>query len=271
MLSIYRLNRTASVDEIAAVHSFGVRRLHRSLLFLGDLTEPLLGQTDVWVAWQAKLIGVAAIFHGFATTVVSVVADDVKSGMELLEEVRPALNSPSLLVANLSEPLLSCFEHEAADEDLWLLRETALTEINHPTCAVLSPLDIAAFYDRCNMHFWTPAMVNFGHYYGIRDANSTLVSLAGLNFVLSEVGYAQIGNVATDKEWRNKGFATSCVRAVINSLRNSGVSRCGLFVNAHRADLLRLYQNLGFREAGRFRFVPLTDNLKGLDEFTPRR
>lgn len=270
MLSIHRLSRTASVNELDAVRRFCIRRFHRSLLLLGDLYQPLLNQTDVFVAcWQANLTGVAATFHGFATTMVSVVADDARTGLALLAEVRQGLRSPGLLVANLDEPLLSCFEQEGNDEDLWLLRETAPTETKHSTCAVLSSSEVTAFYDYCAMYFWTPAMLNFGHYYGIRNADSTLVSLAGLNFVLDDVGYAQIGNVATVEEWRNKGLATSCVRAVIDSLHKSGIGRCGLFVDARRADLLRLYRNIGFREAGRFRFISLTDSIKGLDELMP--
>jgi len=250
------------LDECLAIEQkrFPNRFLFRFaavILLLGDLTEPLLSQTEVWVAWQKKLIGAAVVFHGFATTLVSVVADDSESGLALMQELRPALKSPCLLVANLEEPLLSCFAQGTVDEDLWLIRETSLIGSNLPTCAVRSPSEIAAFYYKCGMHFWTPAMVDFGHYFGIRKPDATLASIAGVNFVLSEPRYAQIGNVATDTEWRNKGFATSCVRAVIDSLHRAGVSRCGLFVNADRFDLVRLYERMGFQPAGRFRFVSM--------------
>ena len=257
MLKICQVDRTAAAGELAAIHHFGIRCFPRSLLLLGDLTEPLLGQTDIWVAWQTELVGVAVVFHGFATTLVSVVADDSESGMALMEELRPALKSPCLLVASLEEPLLSCFEQGTVDEDLWLIRETTPIESNLSTCAIRSASEIAAFYYKCGMHFWNPAMVDFGHYFGIRKPDSTLASIAGVNFVLSEPRYAQIGNVATDSEWQNKGFATSCVGAVIDSLHTAGVSRCGLFVDANRSDLIRLYERIGFQQAGRFRFVQL--------------
>lgn len=261
MLSIYHLGPSPSDSELAAVRNFGARRFHRSILLLGDLTAPLTGHTSIWVARQAGLTGVAVTFRGFPTPVVSIVADDLESGNTLLEAVRPVLRRPSLLVLNAEESLAAQFRREVVDKDLWLLRDTTAQEVEHPTSLALSPSEVAAFYTRCGMHFWTPAMLDFGHYYGIRSTDSRLVSLAGVNFVLSEFGYAQIGNVVTDRESRNKGFATSCVKAVIDSLHRSGIGRCGLFVDSQRPDLIRLYGNIGFSEEGQFCFVPLKEHL----------
>lgn len=257
--SVFRLGRNAPSDELAAVRLFGRRRFSRSLIALGDLTAPLIEHTSVWVTGRPEISGVAVVFHGFKTAMLSVVADDASSGDALLTAARRELGGGGLLVANVEEPLLSRLEHEAADEDLWLTLETSAVEVEQPARLVRSLSEIAAFYDRCGVHFWAPAMTNFGHHYGVRDDDSVLISMAGVNFVIPEVGYAQIGNVATDEKWRNKGFATSCVRAVINGLHDSGVGRCGLFVNSGSPELIRLYQNIGFQEAGRFRFIPLAN------------
>ena len=100
-------------------------------------------------------------------------------------------------------------------------------------------------------------MQDFGHAFGVRDDGGTLRSVAGVNFVLARQSYAQIGNVATDPDFRRRGWATSALGATVASLHRSGIRECGLFADAQNAWLQRFYTAHAFRERGRFRFHDL--------------
>jgi len=63
---------------------------------------------------------------------------------------------------------------------------------------------------------------------------------------------AMIIAVATDPEFRGRGYASACTAQLVKELNERGKSAC-LFYNDPAAG--RIYQRLGFREIGRWRML----------------
>lgn len=85
----------------------------------------------------------------------------------------------------------------------------------------------------------------------VRDpADHRLLSMAS---AVAETGdAAMIIAVATDPEFRGRGYASACVARLVKGLNRRGRSAC-LFYNNPVAG--RIYQRLGFREIGRWRML----------------
>jgi predicted GNAT family acetyltransferase len=128
--------------------------------------------------------------------------------------------------------------------------------------------ELGMLYRHCNMDFWASEMIQFGHYRGVRDPSSgVLVSAAGVNFILVEVSYAQVGSVATMTNWRRKGYASACVCATLSSLNKAGIRSCGLFVDSTDSTLYDFYRRLEFTENGRYRFLPFVGGRGDISQF----
>jgi len=140
--------------------------------------------------------------------------------------------------------------------DIWLSGRTLSAGITGDVVQLDDAEELLAFYDRQGLHFWSPAMLDCGHAYGVR-VKGELAAAAGINFVLARQRYAQLGSLASDARYRRRGFATACARAVITSLNQSGVAHCGLFADSKESWLLDFYARLGFHQRGLFHFVEL--------------
>src|ERR1700689_1816622 len=230
----------------------------RSLLLLGDLTAPLRSYTDVWLAHSSREItGVATTFRGFNTTIVALVSNDAESGQSLVGRVTSNLEEPVLLALHANEPYLLEFDLSRQQNDSWMTKATEDGAVIHRAVAVDDELELRTFYSTLGTSFWTPAMLKFGHYFGVRNEGGRLVSAAGVNFGLSSY-YAQIGAVVTSPDSRGKGLATDCVAAVVSSLHLAGVPKCGLFADAGQPRLVQMYKNLGFRRTDGFSFIRIS-------------
>jgi ribosomal protein S18 acetylase RimI-like enzyme len=85
-------------------------------------------------------------------------------------------------------------------------------------------------------------------WFGVRDDRGTVVSLAAL-VLLADVGY--VDNVATFPDARGRGYASAITRAVIGAARGAGVEGIFLLADPDEAAVVRMYERLGFRDAGR--------------------
>ncbi len=83
---------------------------------------------------------------------------------------------------------------------------------------------------------------------GVRDDDGVIVALAAL-VLLEGVGY--LDNVATFPQARGRGLATSIVSRAIDLARGSGAGHVSLFADPDDVAVVRMYERLGFREAGR--------------------
>ena len=59
-----------------------------------------------------------------------------------------------------------------------------------------------------------------------------------------------ISMVYTPPEFRNRGYATSCVSASSKNLLEDGFKFCTLFTDANNPTSNKIYEEIGFREVG---------------------
>ena len=90
---------------------------------------------------------------------------------------------------------------------------------------------------------WTPNALSLGPFYGVRNSEGTLVSVAGVHFV-TEYG-SEIGNIATHPDYRRKGYAECCVAAVTQELLKNS-ARVLLHFFADNTGAQKLYERMGF-------------------------
>jgi GNAT superfamily N-acetyltransferase len=96
--------------------------------------------------------------------------------------------------------------------------------------------------------FFTPAMLEQGIYYGIREGEE-LTAAAGTHLVAPSEGVGAIGNVYTRRDRRGRGLASLTVGAVVAHLQRLELRTIGLNVSQTNAVAIRLYERLGFVRA----------------------
>jgi len=98
---------------------------------------------------------------------------------------------------------------------------------------------------------WLPAeSVAHGVYYGIR-VHGRLVAAAGTHVISREMRLAAVGNVMTNRDFRNRGFAKVVTGAVTQELLRF-CDEVVLNVRSDNPPALAAYRALGFREHVRF-------------------
>lgn len=91
---------------------------------------------------------------------------------------------------------------------------------------------------------WTPNAMNLGPFYGIVEDDGKIVSVAGIHYV-TPYG-TEIGNIATHPEYLRKGYAATCVKAVVEDvLEISELAILHYF--AENTPAQSLYEKMGFK------------------------
>lgn len=104
---------------------------------------------------------------------------------------------------------------------------------------------IMSLYQHYPDHFFEPYQLEAGLYFGVRDQNEILVSIAGIHVVSKEHDVAVIGNLVTHPTARGRGLATSCTRALLDELFER-VSFVALNVQDDNQHAIKMYSNFGF-------------------------
>ena len=110
---------------------------------------------------------------------------------------------------------------------------------------------IMALYDHYPDHFFEPYQLESGLYFGVRDEDLGLVSIAGVHVVSPEYDVAVIGNLVTHPEARGRGLATACTQPLLDELFER-VSFIALNVQVNNEPAIRMYTNFGFEPNNTF-------------------
>lgn len=239
------------------VQRWALERFDRALLVLGDLTPSLRPFSHCWAAYDhdgRQIRGLAVRFGGFKSPTASLVSDDPEATDALLEVV--AGGEPISLAASATQALPAALEASAQSLDPWMIAPCSKENGNPPQVEPLTDeRELSAFYGERGVSFWSPAMLDFGHAFGIRGPDGALISAGGVNFVLSSASYAQVGALVTHPGHRGRGHGSHVLAAIRRSLGIAGISMCGLFADAADARLPGLYARHGFTRRGAYRFV----------------
>lgn len=262
MLRVTRID-VADANDAALARDYLRRSFERGLLILGDLTSPLRRDAEIFIAErEGGLDGAAALFRGFEEPVVALTAGSAETGRALLSTLAKATAPGSILAVNGAEPIVESLGAPISS-DTWMTRRTASLDYASGPEA-LGPQhaeELREFYQTLGLRFWSPGMLSYGFWFCVRSPSGSIASAAGVNFVLKDCGYAQIGGVGTAPSFRGRGMASTCVSAVVRGLEESGIGECGLFAENSEASLVALYERMGFAARGRFLFFEMPQKI----------
>ena len=86
---------------------------------------------------------------------------------------------------------------------------------------------------------------NKGIYFGVQEG-ANLVSMAGTTVLCMDYRTATIGNVITDHEYRNRGYATSAVILLCQALMEESYDCICIKVNRGNSTAIAIYRRIGF-------------------------
>lgn len=122
-------------------------------------------------------------------------------------------------------------------DDRW-----SLEPLSHRHTGELVELYSTLFPD----HFFEPAQLDSGHYYGIR-VGAQLVSIAGVHVYGRTGSVAVLGNIFTHPDHRGLGMSTACTSHLCQRLIDEGIGTLALNVRRQNLAAVRVYERLGFR------------------------
>lgn len=93
---------------------------------------------------------------------------------------------------------------------------------------------------------FVPRQIESGVFYGVEDAAGELIAVGGTHVVDFSTRIAAIGNLYTRPDLRGRGAGRSVLRAIIATLKASGVKTIVLNVDQRNDTARRLYEQFGF-------------------------
>ena len=84
---------------------------------------------------------------------------------------------------------------------------------------------------------------NENSYYFVAKQNGSIIAFVGIKSVLDE---ADIMNIVTRKDLRNKGIGTAILSAIIDFANSHDIQKITLEVNENNSSAIHLYEKLGF-------------------------
>ena len=226
---------------------------------IGDLDEFFWPYTT-WYALKNSTENkdVALLYIGQPLPTLLALSENPESMRILLESILHLL--PQRFYAHLSpgveETLKKSYRIEFHGEHLKmaLQQESAIKAIDCSGAIAFKCDDvdeIMEFYQQCYPGNWfDPRMLETGQYYGIREEGK-IVSIAGIHVYSPDYNVAALGNIATARSFRNKGYGRRVTAKTCQSLLTE-VSHIGLNVKANNIPAISCYKKLGFKTIGSY-------------------
>ena len=221
-----------------------------NVLVLGDCYWPLREASTLYCACEgSQVVGVCSVFHGFSKPSVALGAATAETKRVLLGTALRDVQDEFISIVPTAEfELLK--EHASVvqlhDEQQMIASKPR--QIEGMTKAVRVPKnafhEIDEFYTRQCLPGWIPLQFKVGPVYCVRQAGKT-VSAAGVHIGTPQI--AHLGNIATDKAYRNRGFGSACTSALANHL-SAGGRMVSLYVKTGNNAAIHLYEKLGFKK-----------------------
>ena len=118
--------------------------------------------------------------------------------------------------------------------------------LGHPDTGAIMSLFQRYYPD----NLFEPAQLESGLYCGIKDENGRLLSVAGIHLLNPDYRVAAIGNIVTDSSCRGRGYATKCVRHILDQLFTL-VDSVALNVLEDNMPAIYCYKKFGFQTTAR--------------------
>ncbi len=222
-----------------------------NIILIADVTQ-LRDWCDVrLIRREGEMRGVFALYQDLdflAGAFWTHSADALRSLVESYGEVLRGAKMVFICTEKQLESLRAvALEVKALKERQMVMDDPSMLECEETAPTVRLSMDDAEelreLYRICDTPAWTPNALNLGPFFGVRDQQGRIVSVAGVHFV-TEYG-AEIGNIATHPEHRRKGYAACCVAAATKELLKSS-ARVLLHFFEENIAAQKLYEKMGF-------------------------
>ena len=253
--------QTICLHEKEPIEAFFRRSVFLHLYSLGDL-DPYFWRHTTWYGLVDghDIRAIALLYSGLSQPTLLALGDqnEIPLYRELLRTITPLL--PRAFYFHLAIGLSQLFDgrYELASRGrhhkMGLADATRLAPADLPGTCRFNERDadeLLAFYrSQYPEHAFEPSMLDMGHYYGIRGADG-IISAAGVHVYSERYGMAALGNIATHRKHRRKGYAKAAVSKLCRELRKT-VEHVGLNVKADNEPAVRCYHALGFEIFGAY-------------------
>jgi ribosomal protein S18 acetylase RimI-like enzyme len=247
--------RAVTVREKGKIERFLRQDPYLHLYEIGDLDDLYFGRT-AWYALEdgGEVRALALLYTGTSMPVVLALAGEpVDAVCALLQEIRGGL--PGSFYAHFSPGVAGALSASHRIEPHGTFLKMALTEpkaLDAVETDAVSELcagdidELHALYEASYPgHWFEPAMLAAGHYYGLR-LEGALVSVAGIHVFSHRYRVAALGNITTHPRVRGRGLARRVTVKLCQELLGS-VDHIGLNVKGDNAGAIACYERLGFR------------------------
>ncbi len=228
---------------------FLARDVAANVLVLSDLYPPLLGRSDIMAALEQRhVVGVLSIYHAFSKPSIVLAGITPRIRSNLLLNALERIEDEFVSLCPACD--IGVFLENASATRCWLEYQMTLRD-REPvkTSRVARKVEIGElalldkFYVEQRAEAWVPFQLKIGPYYCV-NKNDKIVSAAGVHAIAPQI--AQLGNIFTDREYRNRGYATACVSALVSDLMATD-RMISLFVRTRNTPAIHLYEKLGFK------------------------
>jgi predicted GNAT family acetyltransferase len=236
-----------------------------NVLPLGDLYAPLFDVSEVYAAVEkGRVAGVISVFHAFSLPSIAIGTATKRVKKALLKKALGTISTDFIALVTRDE--ISLYEefatvlHSYTEYQMFLVQPRNV-EVNNIVAQKATKKDLEAlnmFYVKHESQAWNPVQFKAGPYYIVKQRNK-IVSAAGIHIFTPQI--AQLGNILTDKAYRQKGYGKACTTALVReiSLRKRMIS---LFVRADNAPAIHMYEQMGFKKTKTVHFLTMREKPK---------
>jgi predicted GNAT family acetyltransferase len=135
-----------------------------------------------------------------------------------------------------------------------LTKKSNVSAIDHSNIISLSRNDekiVKDFYDsHYPENYFDSRMLETHKYFGY-FINDDLISVAGIHVYSPVYNVTVLGNIATNKNYRNKGYASKLINKLVSVLQNE-VEFIGLNVKKDNFPAIKIYEKIGFIQTNEY-------------------
>lgn len=229
---------------------------------LGNL-DPSYFQFCKWYGLRnasSELESLALVYTGLSLPVVFIVGPEARFE-DMIRECRPVLpdrfhfhvqEDQMHAVKGIFEPTTYQKMHRMGlERSHYKPSREAFAPVQVERLGHRDTLAIMDLYQHYPDNFFEPYQLETGYYFGVRDEDLGLASIAGIHVFSAEHDVAVIGNFVTHPERRGRGLASACTAKLLDSLFER-ISFVALNVQEGNAPAVKMYSNFGFEKNNEF-------------------
>ena len=258
-----QIKKITSASLLQACRRFLAQDPVANVLPLGDLYSPLLQVSDVYSAIKSnRVVGVCTIYRAFLTPSIVFGTAPPEVKRNLLENALSEISNEFISLCQPNDADLFK-EHSTVlhfhSEQQMIADPPKKIDCSHISVRKVRKKELESlnrFYGEHGAEAWSPIQFRAGPYYCVKHEGK-IVSVAGVHLVTPQI--AQLGNIVTDEDYRNRGYATACTSVLATDLASKG-RIISLFVRLDNAPAIHTYEKLGFHKTREITFLVMRKN-----------